>query len=251
MDKRITGNKEKSYIRNTKNHEGNTLLHIAVTKEDLPIIQDIFAFSSTTHINAQGKKPLDLAIEQLHPKSIKPRNNNQIVILETLAGSIAKGAYTESDKTECLKKIIALELACKNNPVREFTFTLNPNLLYSLVPSDHKADAEEFLTNLYKQVTHDETGNTFAHVCVDQEDPDELFKLVCTDRISDAENKLGLNSFECALWNFRAFTINTELINAKSDKFNRTRCCYFILYYYYTKNSTDSCCEKHRIPAKK
>jgi len=91
MGKIITGNKEKSYIRDTQNHEGNTLLHIAVTKEDLPVIQDIFAFSSTTHINAQGKKPLDLAIEQLHPKSIKPRNNNQIVILETLAGSIAKG----------------------------------------------------------------------------------------------------------------------------------------------------------------
>jgi len=244
----ITGTNLRVYIRDTQNDEGNTLLHIAVTKEDLPVIQDIFAFSSITHTNAQGKKPLDLAIEQLHPKSIKPRNNNQISILEMFVESIAKRAYIESDKTECLKKIIALELACKNNPVPPFTIIPNANLLQKLIPNEHKTNAEQFLASLYKQATHDETGNTFAHVCVNQEDPDELFKLVCAGRISDAVNKQGLNSLECALCNFREFTTHPQRINTKNAMFNRVRCCYFILYYYYTNNSTDSCCEKHKMP---
>jgi ankyrin repeat protein len=250
MGKIIMGNEQRSYIRNTQNGEGDTLLHIAVTKEDLPVIQDIFAFSSTTHANAQGKKPLDLAIEQLHPKIIDCRNNNQVAILETLANSIANRAYLESDKTECLQKLIALELACKNNPSPSFTFIPNATLLHNLIPKKHHMNSEQFLANIYKEAIDNETGNTFTHVCVNQEDPDELFKLVCNDRISDVTNKSNLNAFEVAFCNFSAFITKTELIDAKNAVFNRVRCCYFILYYYYTKNSTDSCCEKHKRPSK-
>lgn len=247
---KIMGTEQRSYIRDAQNHDGDTLLHVAVAKEDLPVIQDIFAFSSTTHQNAQGKKPLDLAIEQLHPKSIESRNNNQVVILEVLANRIAERAYLESDKTECLQKLITLELACKNNPTQSFSFVPNATLLHKLIPNEHQINSEQFLANIYKETIDNETGNTFAHVCVHQEDPDELFKLVCTNRISDLPNKQNLNAFECALCNFRAFTSQAQLIDAKNDTFNRVRCCYFILYYYYTKNLTNSCCEKHRIPAK-
>ena len=250
MGKTIMGRDHRSYISSVQNDEGDTVLHIAVTKEDLPVIQDIFAFSSTTYANAQRKKPLDLAIEQLHPKSIESRNNNQVVILEVLANRIAERAYLESDKIECLQKLTTLELACKNKPSKSFSFVPNVNLLQKLIPTEHEKNSEAFLANIYKETIDNETGNTFAHVCVHQEDPDELFKLVCTNRISDLPNKQNLNAFECALCNFRAFTSQAQLIDAKNDTFNRVRCCYFILYYYYTKNLTNSCCEKHRIPAK-
>ena len=242
----MTGNQMNGYIRDTQNHEGNTLLHIAVTKEDLPAIRDIFEVGRIMHKNAQEKNPLDLAIEQLHPKSIKSRNNNQIAILETIADNIAKRDHVASDKIECLQKIITLELACKNHPVPPFTFIPNANLLQKLIPNEHKINSEQFLNNLYKQATNNETGNTFTHVCVNQEDPDELFKLVCTNRISDAKNKERLDPLALALCAFRAFTTQPKFIDTNCAIFNRVRCCYFILYYYYTNNLTDSCCEKHK-----
>lgn len=247
MSTTITGSCHKSYIRDIYDDERNTFLHVAVTKQDLPFIKDMFNYFSTMHDNKEFKSPLDLAIEQLHPCSHNLKTPDKIAILETIAHRIAEKAYREQDKEDCLKKLVTLELACQADPCSTFSFVPPKNLLLNLIPKEHENDSESFLSKIYQLVTDETTGNTFTHLFVKHENPDKLLELVKANRISDTPNKENLNPLDFALRIFRSFTTNPTSINPQSDRFQRVRCCYFILYNYFTKRSWATCCEKHKM----
>jgi hypothetical protein len=244
----ITGENHKSYIRDIQNNKGETFLHVAVEKEDLPFINDMFTYFSTMHRNQEGKLPLDLAIKKLDPKTPRSNHENRIAILEAIAHRIAKHAYFQKDKEDCLEKIIGLELAYKAHPSPAFFFTPNKDLLHNLVPNAHKNNSSSFLAQLYQQATDPKTGNTFAHICIQQQNSDELLELVNADHISLTTNKEGLSPLDFALRAFREFTKQSADLETqqKSENFKRVRCCFFILYNYFKKSPTSSCCEKHK-----
>lgn len=239
----ITGKELKYYTRDTQNKDGDTLLHIAVKKDDLSIIKAIFAFSSTMHKNLQGKKPFDIALEKLDPENNLPKNYVQITILETIAQRIADKGYFADEKISCLEKIIALELACKSQPSADFNFCPSVSLLKDLIPN--KENSDEFLADCYRSAFDKKTKDTFAHIYVYQENPDELYKLVCQNRASKEKNEKGLDALECALQSFREFAKNPSTIDINNDRFKRVRCCYFIMRNYYTEKTKYFCCEKH------
>lgn len=243
----ITGANYKHYVRDIQNEDGNTFLHIAVKKQDLCFINQMLSHFSTMHTNNQGKTPFDLILDQLKPNTSSSRNNNQLRILESLAGRIAKKAYLEQNKIDCLKKIIALELSCRAYPDPTFSFVPSQELLLKLVPTTNEPDAQSFLSQIYQQTIDKSTGNTFGHIFIQQEDPESLLELVKANRISQLPNKENLNILNYALQAFRKFTSSSTHIDTNSEKFQRARCCFFILYNYFKKDSTSSCCEKHKI----
>jgi hypothetical protein len=239
----ITGaESQKRWIRDIQNPAGKTFLHVAVEKEDLPFIKNAFEFFSTMHPDKESKYPLDIAIEKLVSTNKSIRNEPQIAILETIANRIAQKAYSEKDKEECLRKLISLELICKANRSHPYPFVPQKDLLYKLVPKEE--DAETFLSEIYRQTHDKETGNTFAHLCVQQQDPDELYKLVLASRIATTTNKENLDPVACALAAFRKFTANPTSFDPATEGFKKARCCFFMLCRHFDKNNPD-CCKQH------
>lgn len=249
MGNAIIGGNRKCLIRDTRNDAGETFLHIAVDKEDLSFIKESFTYFSTMHYNNKGKYPLDKAIEKILPATNISRTDHHIAILETIALKIAHTTYEQKRKEDCLKKIIALELECKAYPSTVFSFVPSKKLLEKLTSETYGNNSEDYLANVYKKAIEPKTGNTFAHVCVQQENPDELFTLVVDNRISSIQNKEGLDPLQFALRAFRKFT-SAASIDTNAEAFKRTRCCYLILYHYFSK-SLGSCCDKHKMPADK
>jgi len=253
-------------IYTVRTDEGNDFFHVATQKIDVPTIQWLYEnieqhrprllISGATQLNGCSQTPFDLCINQLQPYETCPSQlKNVFEILKSTINHIAQVShsiffYLEEYKEECLKKIIALQLAHKQI---NSTCIIPQELLDALIPDKKRSQQPPLITTLYQAAANKVSGDTFTHFIVEQENPDELFEWIQQGRVSCVKNNAGFSPLDLALNKFRNFTQNPHLIDLTSTGFNNTRCCLFMLLNYYrlkseqTERYFDQCCDKHII----
>jgi hypothetical protein len=107
---------------------------------------------------------------------------------------------------------------------------------------------------MYQNITDDESGNTLAHIIVDQRDADELYKLIKKNYISNTViNKEKKTVRALAFDKFRVFTLNTTTIDLHKEESAASRCCNYMLDKYFAGDNFDkkeNCCSKHIVTKK-
>lgn len=253
----ITGKKHSEFsstsIHNVMDKEFNRFIHIAVQKADLPTVQWIYNNTPYNYTffptNKNGQSPLDLCIEQLSPDIIgEQKNTDRHKVLNATILYIGK-TPNYILRYQSLQKIINLQLSHKKN---KMDFTFEPELLYYLVPQEELAQKESYLSKIY-QKSADEDGNTFTHLLVGQDLPDELFQWIKQEHVSSAKNNAGQSPLDLALIRFQCSFQPYTYIPVdylKGDVFNKRRCCLLMLLNYFNNQQLtglQNCCDKHIV----
>lgn len=266
MSHKMTKGSYQKEIVYARDDQYDHFIHIAINKQDLSTVQWLYAFDGGIYpnfSNSGGKSPLCLCIDQLSPvngiqggKNVAARQIFDVTLEALGKNKKVAGAYVAFSKYKemCLKNIIALQLKYKKNL---YDFVVAPESLASLVSRcrRNQLTVPAFISTFYKAAIDESNGDTFTHILVAQNNPDELFEWLKQERGSFEKNKSGLTPLDVALEKCRHFTQDVSRINADKDSYDKLSCCVFILLNYIRlkkgtpDNTFGTCCDRHVFTA--
>jgi len=240
-------------ILTTRDDQGNHFIHIGVERGHKGVVETLAGMRAhaTTMRNNNGETALDVCIKKM--PADKGYSPTQLEILEVL---LYRTAHLSRQKEEykavleaSLKKVVLLQLDYKKLGKE---LPLRVDHLLKLIKFNASKEEKEkelaiaLLSKSYQHAADEANGETFTHVLVQQELPDELFEWIKQERVSLAENNAGKTAVDIALERFRQVALKSPARG--NDSFTNKRCCLFMLLKYcHIKNGTNfnNCCDKH------
>jgi hypothetical protein len=246
-------------FRQVYDEHNNFFIHTAVNKRDLPIVRYLLTKDAPNQwvYNAQHKSPFDLCIDQLWPQSADYQSDKKFIsllMLDEIFTSMIGHIDNKKLIQKCVTTLINHNLMCRVHPDNTKSI-ISRKILESLLAKAANPGQTLSLALFYQDAIDAETGNGWAHVIVDQQNADYLYKLIKRNYISPVKNKAGLTALDIALKKFQIFTQEPSLFEMQKEEAARARCCLFMLrkFILLKQNRTDdfnmacNCCDQHII----
>lgn len=232
-----------------RDEKWNRFIHIAVNKKDVAMVEWLLKNDANHkgmtdewfYRNKYGSNAFDLCMKHFSPEILSDPNiqSNARQIFDMFIQKITERC-SHIIKRQCLAIIIAKQLKYKKCNIN---FIFNNALFESLKPD---------FSTMYKNAK-DLDGNTFGHLLVEQENPDELYEWLKQERISFKKNSAGLTPLDLAAQRFNLLIQNIEEINTDTECFKKNSCCLYILLNYLKRKELKKedtsdftqCCDKH------
>lgn len=239
------------YVHNIKDDERNGFFQYALNKVDLPIVKWLIEKGNIKyHTNKECEDFLLFCIEQLSPDKEQYTQESAHAIVKCVIDRYKDNKIFQPYKEDFIKKMIVLQLRQR---ALSSQYKVDEELLTPFLAQD-QTHTGNGLCNMYQTIVDDESGNTIAHIIINQRAADELHTFIKKNYVSDTViNKEKMTVRALAFQKFRAFTMNTVTIDIQKEDFKASRCCHYMLDKYFAEkdfDKKDNCCEKHVITKK-
>jgi hypothetical protein len=244
----------KNYLYNyVVDEKQNSFLHVAIKKKDITVLKWLTTVVQCAphNVNADGKNPFDLCIEQMMPDAQESDRERAHEMLDLLTDRYNKANFCLEPRKAYLQKMLQLQYAHTKNAT---TFKLKEALFQRFLTDKHGKYLIA-LSKLYQETADPITGDTFTHIFVEQGNADTLHKLLQQGYASPAKNNDGKTPIDSALILFNAITQSScfdTMITIDRAGYNRRRCCLFMLMHYAAKQQQlqcdlEQCCSAHTL----